>query len=188
MSRRATDGACTHRYHAGRACPARAGSCWRISICWDTVAAESTAQWVSGADEDRRSRSRHHRAAKSARVAEGATDWAPARRRRCPTHCEVFLGPVRRGARSGRREGRRRESRGPCGVITSTRHVLERTRERGAAHVPCLARHALLLWGRGGRARAPPSAAGAPGEGVARRARWRANLSDRHVSRDHLVT
>ena len=166
MSRRATDGVCTHRYHVGRACPAPAGSCSRTSICRDTAPAESVARWMSGADEDSRSRSRHHRAVKSARVAEGAADWPPARRRRCTTHCDVFLGPVRRGARPGRREGRRRASRGPCGVITSTRHVLERTRERGAARVPRLARHALLPCGRGGRARAPPSATGAPGEGV----------------------
>lgn len=185
MSRRATDGACTHRYHVGRACPAPAESCSRTSICRGTEPAESAARWISGAGEDLRSRSRHSRAVKSARVAEGAADGAPARRRRCPTHCDVFLGPVRRGSRPGRREGRRRASRGPCGVITSTRPVLERTRERGAARVPCLARHALLPWGRGGRARAPPSATGAPGEGAQRRP---SVGSGRHMSRDHLVT
>ena len=185
MSRRATDGVCTHRYHVGRACPAPAGSCSRISICRDTAPAESAARWMSGADEDLRSRSRHHRAVKSARVAEGAADWPPARRRRCTTHCDVFLGPVRRGARPGRREGRRRASRGPCGVITSTRPVRERTRERGAARVPRLARHALLPWGRGGACARTPLSHRRARRGSARRP---SVGSGRHMSRDHLVT
>ena len=153
MSRRATDGACTHRYHVGRACPAPAGSCSRTSICRDTAPAESVARWMSGADQDLRSRSRHHRAVKSARVAEGAADWPP-------RAAEAMHNALRRFSRTGAT----RSSAGAAGneaesVVASspsTRHVLERTRERGAARVPCLARHALLPWGRGGVRAHPP--------------------------------
>ena len=49
---------------------------------------------MSGADEDLRSRSRHHRAVKSARVAEGAADWPP-------RAAEAMHNTLRRFSRTG---------------------------------------------------------------------------------------
>lgn len=185
MSRRATDGVCTHRYHVGRACPAPAGSCSRTSICRDTAPAESVARWMSGADEDSRSRSRHHRAVKSARVAEGAADWPP-------RAAEAMHNALRRFSRTG-------ATRSSAGAAGREAESVARPVWRHHFNATCARADARA----GGCARAPSRPTCAPAMGPwgacartplshrrARRGRARRPSvgSGRHMSRDHLVT